>query len=389
MREFESSPGPEELSLMGEDVTGRFSALSEGFTRDTDTTKETDTTLVSGHRRERAQRSSSRDSLPKTERDITPIPSIRPAKVRPPMRDSRTSSMMNERYPIFQPEVKTSNKGLKAIRRKVSESSLKAVRRITPSSRRASSAAKQRESSAESAKDQPRVAVSPIAENGPTQQPMLNRPRSMAYLGNFSRPRAPPETADETEQTSDLRLPTPRTVEHDPTKRAKSSVELRARYRTSNSDLRDSSINIRRRHIGTIVTPQTQFDDQTLQKIVDGPYAGELSLSTPTTAQASPVKSGKENTAPVLSPVPGSIVELSPLPSPGLAPACLPTSRVSASPSVSRASVRSSIRPDSAMQRRPRDGGGDSPGQRMAEGFLSSRRRERFESPGTSSPIFL
>lgn len=295
---------------------------------------------------------------------------------------------MNDRYPMMEATRKTSDKGLKAIRRKVSESSLKAVRRITPSGRRASSAAKQREAFDGKAEERVKSVVSPIAEHTSHQPSMLNRPRSMAYLGNFSRPRPSLDT-NVAERSVELRLPTPRTVTREHDQRAKSAFDLRARYQTSNSNLRDSSINIRKRPVGTAPPPQTRFDDKTLQKIFDGPYADEVEQEGIERSVSGTF--GKENAAPVPLSVPSLPAESMRRSSLNPSPAMLSSTRASASPSASRASLGSSVRPGSALQGREseRDANKGSPGQRMAEGFLNARRRERLESPGGSSPVFL
>ncbi|GAM85918.1 hypothetical protein ANO11243_039280 [Dothideomycetidae sp. 11243] len=72
----------------------------------------------------------------------------------------------------------------------------------------------------------------------------------------------------------------PRAVPTSTASKARSSIDLRARVKTSKESLvgaRDTSINIRRKKVST--SSATQFEDMTLQRITEGPYANSTTPS--------------------------------------------------------------------------------------------------------------
>lgn len=172
----------------------------------------------------------------------------------------------------------------------------------------------------------------------------------------------------------------------------KSAVELRARCKPSQASLRDTSINVRRK---PVKHSQCQFEDLTLQKITEGPYA----ISPPQhganviSSSAFTGHISKENASPSADST--------------LTPLCPPTAdsharlRTERSRGDVRPGSRATIRTvNSTRELRESPGlGRDSPGQRMAKEYLSRRMGDSPISVGgvygdsstgvVSSPAFL
>ncbi|CAD0114259.1 unnamed protein product [Aureobasidium uvarum] len=238
-------------------------------------------------------------------------PVLQASKSRPQLR-SRSSSIMNERYPL----IDTGRPSSRASGRRTNPSSTSSGQRSASGSgtsvaERASSKASQRGDA-----DQSMMSSSVVRERQSTSA-LVRKKSSLATRA--ARHGYGPSTNEIESAGRDS-----------PVKAPKSSLDLRVMYR-NNRNLEASSINIRRRAVAP-----TAFDD-TLRRISEGPYAAD----------------SKENTAP---PRPSGMIDGITIP-----PFYTPTK-------------------DSSKSK------GSSPGQRMVDEFLNSRKTQMVKN---SPPAFI
>ena len=277
----------------------------------------------------------------------------------------------------------------------------------------------------------------------------MNRPRSMASIASsvVKRPSNPlvsqtkATITDMAEMTDGIHIPQPPPVppvistHRSGSSRTKSALDLRARYKPSSNSLRNSSINIRRKPIARASTP-LQFEDQTLQKITQGPYANDQAplsstqIEQQTSKQSQPARpskfdqNGKENTTPLdvgvnwthsqtrlpssqyaagMAMAEGNESEVDLIKGLMLGQGSSPRPTSTCTGRASASASRLSMRPVSRIGQRVRESpsrlslkgvgadrcGNGSPGQRMAEHFLNSRRMGNATDGNGSSPAFV
>ncbi|GAB7341393.1 hypothetical protein MBLNU457_7647t3 [Dothideomycetes sp. NU457] len=328
------------------------------------------------------------------------VPEIKLPKTKKTEEPRPVSRHMNERYPIIDTGRKTSESGFKALKRKVSQTGLEAIRRISYSRKvsKESAASKESRKASDSL-----VEVEQHDVSGKTgdRRPSVTKKITPVTSSNIRRPSTPireiasPEL-DRTGDNASLAVPTVRPRQEPGLKndKAKSAYDLRARYKPSRLNLRDTSINICRKPAETTTTLGRQMEDATLRKISAGPYAADCS-TTLTLPERRPSPVAKENASPTLSTIGVAIGSPSWMKG-NQCTACTPTSAEKEHPRYvsSRASIRAvqssrELRREganspmvySSVNRKPVGKG--SPGQRMVDDFM--RRKREGESPGSSS----
>lgn len=271
-----------------------------------------------------------------------------PKQRRKDMENRPVSRHMNERYPMVETGKRT-DKGIRALHRSVSQKSLKAIRRIASGGK-----------------------VGPTREtnSSPLLQPVHDPPHTQFHrqvgIAAHSVPEggSPPldHVTAETDKTVDSVQP--KAHNSGQPRQAKSAVGLRARYKPSLAGLRDSSINVARKH--RVDTEKTS-DEASILRISCGLYGSENgskpSVSTNDRA-STPKVTDKENATPVKYGRPFNA----------------PSSDNLRDLRRARSRTRTTIRTVRAAT--PQDGD-RSPGQRMAEDFLLARRQAT-ESPASA-----
>lgn len=271
-----------------------------------------------------------------------------PKQRRKDMENRPVSSHMNERYPMVETG-KRADKGIRALHRSVSQKSLKAIRRIASGGKivptRETNSSPMLQPAHDSPHTQPHMQVSIVADSVPEGG-------------------SPPMDHVAAETDKALESAQPKTHNAGRPRQAKSAVGLRARYKPSLAGLRDSSINVARKHR---VDAEKTSDEASVLRISCGPYASENgskpSVSTHDRA-STPKVTDKENATPAKygrpfnAPSSDSLRELR----------------------RARSRTRTTIRTVRAAT--PQDGD-RSPGQRMAEDFLQTRRQAT-ESPASA-----
>lgn len=324
--------------------------------------------------------------LPKTKKTEQPRP---------------VSRHMNDRYPIIETGRKTSESGFKALKRKVSQTGLGAIRRISYSRKVSKDSTASKGSRKASDSSETVVKDHPNGETG-DRRPVATRKTTPNTSLNVRRPSTPIQEVaspdpDCTVNKASFAVPTGQLGKEPGLKgqKAKSAYDLRARYKPSRRDLRDTSINIRRKTAETTTMLGRQMEDATLRKISAGPYAADKSTTlTLPEVRHSPV--AKENASPTLSTIGVAIGSPSWLKG-SQCTACTPDSPEKEHPryaSTNRTTIRAvqssrELRGEganspmvySSVSRKPVGKG--SPGQRMVDDFM--KRRREGESSGSSS----
>ncbi|TIA24049.1 hypothetical protein D6C80_00475 [Aureobasidium pullulans] len=250
-------------------------------------------------------------------------PVLQVAKSRPQLR-SRTSSIMNDRYPM----IETGRSSSRTSGRRTNPSSASSTGQRSASDQRSASGSGLSVAENASSKgsqlvdnDQSTLASLSLRERQSTSA-LVRKKSSLATRAarhGYSPSSSEIDSAGREDPVKD------------PVKAPKSALDLRVMYR-NNRNLEASSLNIRRRAIAP-----TLFDDHTLRRISEGPYAAD----------------SKENTAP--SKASGMIDGIT------IPPFYTPTQ---GSPKVK----------------------GSSPGQKMVDDFLSSRKSQMVAN---SPPAFI
>ena len=341
------------------------------------------------------------------------IPDIRPPKTRRPKLDNRKSSgLMNDRYPILDSGRKTSDKGFKALQRSVSQKSMGALRRISSTSRR-----KAKGSDIQLDEHSTVIPSVQLAKQDDTSGSAhgLTHPKSLVQMTHRRGAQSVEHSVAVNRQGT---CGTPIVREHvgeeeygtkHSENRPKSALDLRARYKPSRASLRDASINIRRKPLGqTHEAQEPPFEDPTLQKISEGPYAFRPILSPITSPRPSPPTLSpqtcinKENTTPT------SVTSIFALYNDSIkasnaslrAPSSRPSTSMGVNDSTDSLNLRSRKAPRTANSLRDLKAGKESPGQKMLDDFLTSRKATGGISPigvkrgdrrptGRASPAFL
>ena len=294
---------------------------------------------TSGHLRQSAERLNSDDTIPYTDTDMSHGPMIRAPKTRRPVLGKRRSSIMNDRYPLIETgrESEAKARAGPVVFNKQSSSNLKNTR-VT----RAPST-------------EPSVMDKAVATT--SLRPRVRERHSAAVLSTSyqrSKQTSPEEVVVAEEDHCSKRS------------KHKSALDLRAVYRSAHKT-GNGTINVRRKPISVVLQ-----EDHTLRKISEGPYA-----------QPSPTN--KENTAPSRSP---SLIAVSKL-----------TSEEDGSGASGQTYLTGSRGGHAwTSNSRPESGafggrGRESPGQRLADEFLSSRKGVAGPSSAAdvegSSPAFI
>lgn len=333
LADFNNTPVPNDLTLSGQSYFQEMDAPPAPVLTDT------------GHRREGAQRFNSGDMTSSSRVDFITPPLIRAPKTRRPTLSTRRSSVMNDRYPMIETSSGSD-----------SDRGLKARRKVTPDGKRSSS-------NAASVSTGPSPATATVLRLYEDEKqdvfkvtdtrPQIRERHSAAVLSTVSYPRSSlaksalqkPGVAHSKEDKS-----------HTATTKPKSALDLRAVYRSNHTVGGSSSINIRRKPIQT-----TLHEDQTLQKISEGPYAADVTAN-------------KENTMPPTTPDMVVSNKFKYVDGPSVPSAHLSSMRLSPSPRL-------------ASGQKPSKGK-ESPGQRMVDDFLSSRKGNAELSPA-AEPAFI
>lgn len=329
------------------------------------------------------------------------VSEIKWSKTRKTQEPRPVSRHMNERYPVIEIGRKPSETGFKALKRKVSQTGLGAIRRISYN-RKASKESTISKESRKASDSFVGVVQRDVGGKTDDRRPSASRKISPATFSDMRRPSTPIQEIaspdiDRTGQNGSHAAPAaqPRQEPGLKDQKAKSAYDLRARYKPSRKNLRDTSINIRRKTAETNTTLGRHMEDPTLRKISAGPYAADNS-TTLTLSEVRPSPVAKENASPTLSTIGVAIGSPSWLKG-SQCTACTPTSSEKEYPrhaSTNRTSIRavqssrelrgegaSSPLVYSSVNRKPVGKG--SPGQRMVDDFM--KRKREGESPGSSS----
>jgi len=312
------------------------------------------------------------------------------------------SRVMNDRYPIIETGRKTSDSSLKALKRKVSQKGLGALRRISYT----------RKTSKESSTSEKERKISDsLIEHGRHPDLGTKNDERPADVSGGSKGIARSKTHRPSTPIQEMVLSDNIDVEHNGDhvpavaqsrqhavsvqQRPKSAFDLRARYKSSRNDLRNGSINIRRKTAEPAALLAPSLEDPTLRKISAGPYAVDNStlLNLPDVKATSV---SKENARTTLSTIGVAIG------SPGWRKTeqCTTGTPPSADKERTRygSTNRASIRAVQSSRELGRGGasspvvyhsinrravGQGSPGQRMVDDFMKRRREE--ESPVSNS----
>lgn len=331
LRDFDNSPGAEELDLIGQGANQTPDSL----------------TVKSNRVPQPPDRTDSGVNPPDSNVHLSHALELRAVKTRRPVLGTRRSSIMNERYPR-----------LDTGRELSSDRSLKSEARPGISSRQSSGTSRACTPSSAPAEKLPVQGRSSTTNPTPVMaksRPRVRQRHSAAIL-SASRQRSSLAVRDTVVAAEG--------GDHAVESKNKSALDIRAVYRTTNN-LSNNSINVRRKPVSV-----TLQDDPTLRKISEGPY-GRASPANKENAAPSPnypltpsVKNGYEN-----------------------AGSSLTTSKLGGVDF--RASKIIPV-PVSAMAG---GGGKNSPGQRMVDDFLSSRNGIAGSSPtpgvGELSPAFI
>lgn len=248
LRDFSATPGADELRL--DDQGGLAPELCS--TPDVVPT-------TSSHIRQPVE-SFNRGEVPSDSReDLSSGPPINFSKTRRPKLEPRSSSIMNERYPLVGTGRSSSN-----------EHAQYAGSRPEPTGRRSSSgskalsAVKQPSDSAILAIERDTDVETPLASNNINSgRPRIRERHSAAILGATRRKTNP--VAPGMSLSSDAKVPI--------STKPKSARRSSAVYRNTNSP-GPSSINIRRKPMAAVLQ-----DDETLRKISEGPYGRAASAN--------------------------------------------------------------------------------------------------------------
>ncbi|KAF4556021.1 Hypothetical protein D9617_2g059880 [Elsinoe fawcettii] len=338
-----------------------------------------------------------------------PLPTgLHLGKVRQKMTRRKSSKALNSSDNATETSRHSSERGLKALSTKVSQVGMGAIRRISSSTRIGSSNVRNNKSPPLTGPISDEVfvprtypppppvgprTISP-SPSGLSLSPVTTRPAPIPPSRPMVASTQPEHQhirnpSASTAQTTIIHSTPTRTQSSFTTTKAKSSIDLRARFRPSKESMRETSINIRRRIVPTSEGKDKNkvevFEDMTLQRISEGPYAfsperayGETSvLALPASQQdvtfdSSMMEAGKENRHDMMGKSwMGRTVR----------------------PAMSLRSLRE--RKEAAAGLRERGSGvlreqSESPGQRMAEEFLRGKGRGSPRSPVVgSSPMFL
>ena len=325
------------------------------------------------------------------------VPETKLSKASKSEAERPVSRLMNDRYPIIETGRKPSETGLKALKRKVSQKGLGAIRRIsyTRKASKESSASEKGRKVSDSSAENGRYDGTGVTRDG--RNPITSHSKNFA-LTDARRPSTPiqeiasPRAEDIGQSGNCVSVAAqPRQNTVSVQQRPKSAFDLRARYKSSRNDLRDGSINIRRKTAEPTAMLGQSFEDPTLRKISAGPYATDNS----TTADLPDMRNStvaKENASPTLSTIGVAIGSPSWMKGTQCV-ACTPPSadkeraRYASTNRTSIRAVQSSreLRGDganspvvySSINRRAVGKG--SPGQRMVDDFM--KRKREGESP--------
>ncbi|KAG8623655.1 hypothetical protein KVT40_008631 [Elsinoe batatas] len=344
----------------------------------------------------------------------SPASRLRSTKTRQKMEKRKSSVGLTTEDGASDTRSRSGEKGLKTLTTKMSQISIGAIRRISSSTRITSATAKP----CKNATIIPTIADEDLIAPVPPPPPPFPAPPaprtispstsglSLFPVATRPAPVPPPRPArtpvqlqpqhsrnpsTSTAQTTIIHSTPSRTQTSLGTNRAKSSFDLRARFKPSKESMRETSINIRRRMVPTPDGKERNkvevFEDMTLQRISEGPYAfspegayGETSILALSTVEQETLfegregRSGKEN---ISSETREKAWETR-----------------SARPVVSLRSLRERREVKSGLGEKPSGGlreQSESPGQKMAEEFLRGKgRRSPSKSPGVgSSPMFI
>ncbi|PSK60586.1 hypothetical protein B9Z65_736 [Elsinoe australis] len=240
--------------------------------------------------------------------DTSPLPDLHPRKMRQRVTKRKSSKALNSSDTATATSRRSSERGLRSLTTKISHVSIGAIRRISSSTRITSSSNTRAGAGPqtianiinESPAHPTALPLPPPPPPPPPLPPIISpSPSGLTLFPLPSRPAPAPPS----------RLPLPATHSRDPSTstshttllystptrthpsftdakatKAKSSLDLRARFRPSRESLRDTSINIRRK-----VVPSSEgkkrahvevFEDLTLQRISEGPYASPFKVGT-------------------------------------------------------------------------------------------------------------
>ncbi|KAL2350105.1 hypothetical protein BJ546DRAFT_487838 [Cryomyces antarcticus] len=269
--DLEVSPAAEDLTINEQFIARDVTSLSEELP------DKKPSPVQSGHQREEAQIVDGEDTSIGDGRHSPPSNPVLVVKSTRPRLDNKTTSQMNERFPMLVTGRKISGQGLK---KRISSQGLKTWRKISPRNAEPAKSAPvtspQKENIASGAKEE--VDGSIFARRRP-----LSRPQSVQQMSPFARSREDvanrKATISESEATKKLSVLAPPTLKpssrayttNETAHRPKSAFDLRASYTSSNAT-NAININIRRKPIASAV-----FEDKTLAKIAEGPYASSPS----------------------------------------------------------------------------------------------------------------
>lgn len=249
LRDFDSTPMPDELSQTVSDYLGDLNHAPDAIFMD------------SNHRCKPAEGLNGGNVLPSSVENPVYAPTIKASKVRRPTLDSRPSSIMNERYPLIETgRESSSDRSIITRNRHAASSKQPSSNPKVLSGRRIDTVSQADDTHSNSTGD---------------MRPRVRERHSAAILGG-SRPKIS-TTQQGSSGTADVDG-RGRALKH------KSALDLRAVCRNGRS-LGASSINVRRKPISVLLQ-----EDQTLRRISQGPYA-----------QSSPIN--KENATPPIEPI--------------------------------------------------------------------------------------
>lgn len=329
LADLNTTPAPDDFTLSGQSYFRELNFSPAQVPIDT------------SHYRENAQKFNSSEAISTSRIDVVTPPPIRASKTRRPQLDTRRSSMMNDRYPMIETGSGSDN-----------DRELKARHGITPPEKRSFS----NTASVSTGPTPPTATVLRLYEDEKQDfvkttntRPRIRERHSAAVLSTVSRPRSSltkgalqgAEAVGSREEGG-----------YTATAKPKSALDLRAVYRSNHAVGGGSNINIRRKPM-----PTPLHEDQTLQKISEGPYASDVTAN-------------KENTMPRTA---SSVVDSNKFRY-NIDGPTLPPTRLSPSPGLTRG---------------PRaTRGKESPGQRMVDDFLNSRKGNAESSPA-AGPAFI